>query len=315
MNQITAAEAIERITQAGSARDLFAGDYTQPAAARRARRTYRLLIALIHPDLATRNGIDPARAGEAAAKLNDLYLHWWAGTERQDTTRTPHVVGEYDRYLLGARIRRTSQISTYATGHQGLFVAISRTQVADTDRLIAASRALAARGLAAFGPEPVDHGLVSGRSWVAYRLPAGLYCLREMRTGYPEGLDGRDWAWMARRILMALNGADQPRAGLSLDAVLVHPGEHGIVLTGWGSQPARPMPAESRTDPDGDDLARLFDQMLDHRPDARRQRAWATAAAQTAIGGPRGWLAEYDLLLRRIYGERRYRPFAIPQTA
>ena len=57
MNQITAAEAIERITQAGSARDLFAGDYTQPAAARRARRTYRLLIALIHPDLATRNGI------------------------------------------------------------------------------------------------------------------------------------------------------------------------------------------------------------------------------------------------------------------
>lgn len=311
----TAAQAIRQIDEATSAADIFAGEHTQPAAARRARRSYRMLVALIHPDLAAANGIDPVQAGQATAKLNDLYLHWWAGTELHDHGDEPHVVGEYNSYRLQSRISQAPQISSYATDRQQLIVAISRTDAAGTDRLIAAARRLNGRGLAEFGPEIVDHGLVSGKAWVAYRLPVGLHSLRQVRAGYPDGLDGRDWAWMARRILMVIDAAGEPDAGLGLDSVLVHPQEHGLVLTGWGAKATGSQLINRRADLNAAELADLFDQLLDHRPDARRQRDWARAIAQAAGPGPGRWLDEYDLLLRHLYGERRYRPFSIPGTA
>ncbi|MEU2200869.1 hypothetical protein [Isoptericola sp. NPDC019482] len=297
---IEAAAVMEVIT-ARSATDLFAGAPTDPEAARRARRTYRRLVALVHPDVAAGHGIAAGVAHGATARLNDLYEQWCRGaaSAAPGPRTAPHVVGRHRTYTLAHRLHRTELVSTYATDDLLVHVALSRTQRRSTAELLAAARTLSAAGLAAFAPAPVDGGTAAGRTWVAYTLPAGLHTLREVRAAFPGGLDGRDWAWMARRVLLALDLAAQP-AVVDVDTVLVHPARHGVVLTGWDASAA------------AGEVADLFDAMLDDQPDAARQRAWARASAGLAPDRRR---AEYDLLLRRLYGARRYRPFALPDAA
>ncbi|MEE8869792.1 MAG: hypothetical protein SOH99_11830 [Acidipropionibacterium acidipropionici] len=302
MKTMTPAAAIDRIGSATSARDLFEGSPADPAAARRARRTYRMLIALIHPDTSAAHGIPADAAGRAAARLNRLHQEWLdAGAAPRRTTTSAYVTGIRGTYLLGARLRRGRLISEYTTAERHLRVAICRTPAPSTDALEAAAEHLGRRGMAAFGPRIVDRGTAQGRAWVAYRLPNGLHTLAGVRSAYPLGLDGRDWAWMARRILIAMDSAGDPALpGLGLDTVLIEPEHHGVVLTGFGD--------------DGPTLGDLFDAMLDADDDARRQRDWARAADSTHLSASAA-LHEYDLLLTRLYGARRYRRFSIPETA
>lgn len=178
---------------------------------------------------------------------------------------------------------------------------ISRTPDPAADDLAEACRRLAHSHLEAFGPRVVDRGATAGRAWAAYRLPAGLHTLAGARRTYEGGLDGRDWAWMARRILMTLDGAGDPaRPGLGLDTVLIEPARHGVVLTGFGDEGLPP--------------AELFDAVLGSGPDAAAQRRWARGATAAHLPAATA-LHEYDLLLTRLYGVRRYRRFCIPQAA
>ena len=64
----------------------------------------------------------------------------------------------------------------------------------------------------------------------------GFRNLAEVRDAFPGGVDPRDAAWMWRRLLVAVGAAH--RAGLIHGAVLpehvmIHPGEHGLVLVDW----------------------------------------------------------------------------------
>jgi serine/threonine protein kinase len=65
---------------------------------------------------------------------------------------------------------------------------------------------------------------------------AGFRSLSEVRDAFPGGVDPRDAAWMWRRLLVAVGAAH--RTGLIHGAVLpehvmIHPGEHGLVLVDW----------------------------------------------------------------------------------
>lgn len=299
MNEGTPAQAVTVITAARTPTDLFAGAPSDPVAGRRARRTYRRLVALVHPDVAAGHGVAPDVAQRATARLNDLYEEWRRVVAAPAAgPATPHVVGRHGTYTLRRRLHRADLVSTYATDDPLVRVTISRAVGHGTGAFLAAARALAAAGAPAFAPAPVDGGTAEGRAWAAVRVPDGLHTLREVRAAYPDGLDGRDWAWMARRVLLALDLAAQP-AVVDVDTVLVHPARHGVVLTGWGASASL------------GEVADLFDAMLDDQPDADRQRAWARASAGLAADRRR---AEYDLLLRRLYGARRYRPFALPDA-
>lgn len=305
----TAAEAIRAIRAADTACDLFAGAPAEPAAARRARRTYRALVALIHPDLAAANRLDPADAVDATARLNELFEQWRDQDAKPQTT-APHVMGDHGTYLLRTRMHRAEQVSSYGTEDPDITIAISRSQPRATDALVRAARALRAQGLGAFGPDVVDRGQVDGRAWVAYRVPVGVHSLREVRAAYPHGLDGRDWAWMVRRMLIAMAAADGVHADVNLDTVFIEPEHHGVVLTGWGGAGIPPLLADGEAALHGRDIAVLFDAVL--AASETRQREFAAAA--TALP-PGRWLAEYDLLLRHLYGARRHRPFSLPRTA
>ena len=156
---------------------------------------------------------------------------------------------------------------------------------------------VAARGMSAFVPDTVDAAVTDGRGWIAYRIPETMASLREVREAYPDGLDGRDWAWMLRRILMTLAAAGRAHGALTVDTVLIEPEQHGVLLTGW----------TAALGGDGAALADLTDAML--APGEPRQSQFMRAAQRLS---PERQLAEYDLLLRHVYGRRRFRPFTIP---
>ena len=75
----------------------------------------------------------------------------------------------------------------------------------------------------------------------AVRSPDELYTLAEVRAARPAGLDGRDVAWVWRRLLGVLGFAHA--AGVAHGAVLpphvlVEPREHKLVLVDWCSAAA-----------------------------------------------------------------------------
>lgn len=283
------------ITNAQRPSDVFGDDARTPAGARAGRRLHRALAAAVHPDHAATMGLDRDVAAQATAELNRLYAAWKAAPTV--STAAPHVVGTRGVYPLAARIWATDDVAAYGTDDRRVRVEIARhgsgghVGVLDT-----VCRTLGAQGLGAFVPEILDAAETAGRQWVAYRLPAGMASLRQVHDACPQGLDGRDWAWMARRLLMTLDAVERPHGGLSLDTVLIHPEGHGVVLTGWQG---------TRTS-DGNDLAELFTTMLGDR--SARQVAFMRAA--TTID-PMRRCREYDLLLRKLYGERRFRPFEL----
>ncbi|HMS37936.1 MAG TPA: hypothetical protein PKA93_12280, partial [Arachnia sp.] len=115
MNEAEA--AIGAILAATGAADLFDGDPGDANAARRAKRRYRQLVALAHPDVALAHGVDAARAQLATARLGQLHADWQAmtGALGQD----PHVVGRRATYPLRRRVRRAPLLATYATDEPG----------------------------------------------------------------------------------------------------------------------------------------------------------------------------------------------------
>ncbi|HTJ40197.1 MAG TPA: serine/threonine protein kinase [Dactylosporangium sp.] len=164
-----------------------------------------------------------------------------------------------------------------------------------------------------------------------------LHSLAEVQRKRPHGLDPRDAAWMWRRLLVGLGTAH--RAGVVHGAVLpehvlIEPGDHGVVLVDWcysASEPGERIaaivprhrdryPAEvlDRGEPGPyTDLAMaaglMADLMGDRAPKALRRFADGCRLASPRQRPDDAWrlLAELDELLHRLYGPRKFRPFAI----
>lgn len=179
-------------------------------------------------------------------------------------------------------------------------------------------------------------------------LAGGFHSLAEVRAAYPDGLDPRDVAWMWRRLLVALGYAH--RAGVIHgavlpDHVLLHAEDHGLVLVDWccsvpgcyaARDPSGLVPAVVRRLADaghyppevlagrraspatdvfmatrcmtallGDGVPRSLRTFADgctlRAPSRRPQDAWRL-------------LGELDEVLERLYGPRRFRPFAMPAS-
>lgn len=310
-------EAVAVVTRATTPGALFRGTASDPDDRRAARRRWRTLVGLVHPDVAAASGLDPATAAAVTARLHDLWDAWSAGDDGTAATAAghtaPHVVGRAGTYRLGTRLRATATTVTYATAdlrgsdeaHGTVTVARAAGAPEPTTSLRRAVLRLDAAGLAAFGPELVDSGRVDGHAWAAVRTAPGLLSVRALRAALPDGLDGRDWAWIARRVAMVLEAVGTPHGGLTPDTVLVHPEEHGVVVTGWGEDTDRRDPAPA----DGAALAALT--RFATRDGETGQRDFTDAAGALAPGQ---WLREYDLLLTRLYGPRRYRTLSVPRA-
>jgi hypothetical protein len=316
---LTSAEAIALIEAAAGPDELFGSD---------AARAYRRLAQLTHPDAHPGDG----RAADAFAKLAALWRQHQASSgvlvARGDIANFYRV----DRGLL--KMARDPADNDLMRAE-----ATALTQL--RDRVDAPLRAYFPNLVEAQRRQDPGSG-VRRRANLIGPLTE-FRNLAEVRAAFPGGLDPRDAAWMWRRLLVALGAAH--RAGLIHGAVLpehvmIHPGEHGLVLVDWcysvtcwpGETPTVRVRAVVKRyldwyppevlagHPAGPDLdIWLATRGMTELIGSRIPTPMATFARGCMLASPRrrpadAWslLAEFDDLLGRLYGPRTFRPFAMP---
>ncbi|HEX7735436.1 MAG TPA: hypothetical protein VF458_11265, partial [Ktedonobacteraceae bacterium] len=178
----------------------------------------------------------------------------------------------------------------------------------------------------------------------------GLYSLKEVREAYPQGIGTKDMAWMWRRLLVALDFAHSNTVihGAVLPThVLIHPEHHGIVLIDWSYAVLNPSithtwisalsadyrtwyPAEvfAREEPQpGLDIcmaSRCMVELLGGDPLQQTMPASVPWQLQNHFKGcmlplshqrpqdARVLLREFDELLERLWGPRKFHAFFMP---
>lgn len=176
------------------------------------------------------------------------------------------------------------------------------------------------QGLEAYVPEVLDSDIED--LWIAFGVSEGLYSIDEVAKNFPDGLNGRDWAWMLRRVFIVLDVAGR-RPNLDRRNFLVHPENHDIVLLGWD-------PIE---DPDVYPLAQLAELMEDLLMDSvdsasqielirkmeqayrrnRRGQHQIKLDPEQNLFGYEDALSEYELKLQHLYGPPKFRPLILDE--
>lgn len=299
-----------------------ASDFGDLAAAGVApERAYRMLVKLVHPDVA------PAGRGASAtaafARLGSLREKW-----------TLVAAGDI--------------ANLYAVHGGAALLKLPRLPV-DNDLLAAEARALgtlqrdgdpkhrayAPRLIETFTHEDPATGVRRTANVVARQR--GFVSLAAVARAYPHGVDPRDAAWMWRRLLTGLGWAH--RAGIVHGAVLpehvlIHPGEHGLVLVDWcySVAPGGRIPALVAAHRDS-----YPPEVIARQPPSEATDIYLATTMMRALIGPAlpaalrrfadgclyaaprmrpqdAWrlLAELDELLEHLFGPRRFREFALP---
>ncbi len=172
----------------------------------------------------------------------------------------------------------------------------------------------------------------------------GWYSLQDVHRRYPDGIDPRDMAWMWRRVLTALGFAHTNsviHGAILPPSVWIQPEQHGLMLMNW-FHAVRSETGEliSRIDPDfnawypqeihdheaptfGTDIsmsAKLMIHLLggdaerNNIPDSvpREMRMFLKGSVLPGKRAPQdAWalLQEFDDLLFKLWGERKFHPF------
>lgn len=303
----------------------------------RAKLLYHRMLRNVHPD---RNTSDP-RAADATSKLERLW------SELNGDTKPVELASKRHTYELGALRLKTDIANvyeaTYDAGHEHCLVRITRNP-RNRDLALAELKALRAlRGVPenfrAFHPQLLDSFRHREPTTKVDRMVtvtdavADTVTLREVLDVYPDGIDGRDQAWIMRRLLVAVGTAHdvgQIHGAVVPERVLVQPENHGIILTDW-----------TCSVPDGDKVVAIDSRYKDVYP-ARTLR-YKTAAKNLdmymlgltmemlvdpdtprplvafyhgcqASNVPKAseLLGEFNELIERVYGKRRFHTFAMP---
>lgn len=168
----------------------------------------------------------------------------------------------------------------------------------------------------------------------------GFYSLAEVMTENPNGISGRDAAWMWRRLLVGLGFAHKVgivHGAVWPEHVMIHPEMHGLVLVGWGqsteiggkisatvSQYKNDGPQEMiKGEPvnEATDIHMAASTMMavlgKQAPKAMRAFAKGCQLEKNSMRPHDAWelKEEYDDLLLRMYGKRKFVPFSMPTEA
>lgn len=199
-------------------------------------------------------------------------------------------------------------------------------------------------------PTYVSTLLVDGDFGTVFQHLDGFYNLLEVKDHYPDGVNPKDMAWMFRRLLVVLGFTHQ--AGYIHGAVLpqhvmIHPEKHGLVLIDW-SQAAW----QGTDDLDGDEFAPIPASIGWYPHEAKVElhgpwtdifmaanlMSWLMGGDAESVMLPRviereyrvffntllhqdyrqrprdAWyiLENFDALIERMYGRRKFHPFHIP---
>jgi serine/threonine protein kinase len=329
---------IEEIEKATSYKTLLGTDVTK------GKRKYRRLVRIVHPDRAKQNGVDPTRAKEAFDKLTKLYDALLESLNPSSTkVKSGFIVdGQYAKYELDEVYTKGSVANLYRMDET--IVKIPRA--ASSNKFIEAEREAldAISGLPDFHHpyhvRLVDQGRFGDREFnvlAAVGPEEGFYSLSEVRRRIPDGLDGRDYAWMHRRLLRALGGLHQidwVHGAILPENVLIHPEQHGLVLAGYSfALPPGKTKVEAIVASQKDFYApeTIKDKSYFNESDVymahslmrymlnkneTKQLRFARGAMLTSPGMRPDvvtLMEEYDELLFDLYGKRKFIPFVLPK--
>lgn len=357
MNGATTKQMLDTLTAASAPADLFG---PIGGSARAAKRTFRIYAGSLHPDRATAAGLDTATSAAAFERLTALYEQWTTAsnpTAPADTASAATIVvnGQQGTYTLTLDPPTEGTVSALyrARSAEGAFVMVKIPRTHTSNRFLTGERAalqkLAGftaaaenRWLTPYFPQLVDtldlvsdsHPPRSVNVLQPLGSAEGFVDLATVVSAFPTGLDGRDWAWIHRRLLRAIAGAHA--AGVTHGAilpenVLIHPADHGVALVGWSfsSDPGAALPGRVASQaaaypPHTEPASTALDVYMTHALmtkvlslDEVRQRSFAAGCMQTAPGmrpDAVELLAEYDELLENMYGQRRFRQFPYTVT-
>lgn len=326
---------LDHILTASSRSDLFGAD------ADANKVEYRRLLRGSHPDMFTEPR-HKEKAQKAFVRLTEL----WNGSATPKPAASPHLKTKKHEYVLGDKFHEDDVFNaynaTYDAGYEKCELWIAKN-AQDSD--IARNAGMNLKKLnkdvperyRAFFPELVeafkyrqdgiDHGVI------AQKIPEGFYSLSQVHKAYPNGISGRDVAWMFKRMLVAIGNAHDAglvHGGISDEAFIIHPQFHGLMLRNW-QYSVETDEALTAIDPSVRDLypASVFakepqDYRLDVRMAAltaqklledkapRQLRIFFSGCLVSSVPHPSVLLKEFDDLLLRVYGEPKFNEFKMP---
>lgn len=305
-----------------------------------AKKEYKRLVREVHPDTLAEGDLNKSRA-EAA--FNRLTLFW--NSIKSGKTNTSSIVRtRKHEYVIAALTSEDDVLArfaaTYDAGHEACTLVVAKS-VHDADLVSAYTTSVrklreTPENYRMYFPQLIEtfrYRQTDGdHSALTVKPLDGFYTLRQVKERYPDGIGGRDVAWMFRRMLVALGNAhdlDLVHGAPTLDAFYIHPEMHGLVLDGWHySVPSGnslvAVPAASKSlypvyalDKEPVDYrldlviaSKVANELLSST-EPQALRAFFKGCQVTSPPRAAYLLAEFDDLLERLYGKRTFHPFTM----
>lgn len=304
------------------------------------KKELRNLLKQAHPDLHPNN---QAKAQKAFIHINTLWNLKNSSTKPRTTgaagsNASSEIITKKNEYRNLKTIRKTNGVETYRAidSHGNITYLLVATHPKIGEMLMEGVKNLKAvktnltTHYKEFFPDTTDAFRIAqgGKKLfgVAQTLTEKNYSLREVKEDYPKGIDGRDVAWMYRRMLVAVGNMHDYGIGHgapTLDAFLIKPETHELQLTNW--QFSKELGSDiNMVTPDikhhyetdkvitrAKDLKILSETALDLiRHDAPRElKAFLKGMSRYPTGSAQEALHEFDEILKEVYGPRTFHEF------
>ena len=301
------------------------------------KKELRGLLKLAHPDL---HPDDQTKAEKAFIHINSLWnLKNGTGTTKPTTaTSSSNIITKKGEYHHLKTVRKSNGIETYKgiDSNGNLVFLLVSTHPKIGEMLIAGVKNLKTVKsnltdlYTEFFPDTTDAFRIAQNGkklfGIVQTLPEKNYSLREVLEDYPEGIDGRDIAWIYRRMLVSVGNMHDANIGHgapTLDAFLINPATHDLQLTDWQFSKELTNDISMVTD----DIKHHYvtDKVITREKDLqiltetaiklmnkttpkqiqaflKGMRRYPTAYAQEA-------LQEFDEILKEVYGPRTFHEF------
>lgn len=212
------------------------------------KKELRGLLKLAHPDLHPDNKV---KAEKAFIHINSLWNLRNASTSnaRPTTSSTSsNIITKKNEYHHLKTVRKSNGVETYrgidSNGNVAFLLVSTHPKIGEMLMEGVKNLKTVKSNLTdlykEFFPDTTDAFRIAqdGRKLfgITQTLPEKNYTLREVLEDYPEGIDGRDVAWIYRRMLVAVGNMHDANIGHgapTLDAFLINPDTHDLQLTDW----------------------------------------------------------------------------------
>jgi hypothetical protein len=236
-------DSLTVILAAQSAEELFG----EPDKKVEASAAYRKFARQSHPDMFV-SSVDKARAAQAFIRLTELWELYNNGSEMSRPTANLIKTRSHE-YSLGFKLSSGDMFDRFeATYNNGAdFAEIIVTRSANDNDLAKINSSVITQLTKSVSPEYAMYypKLIENFIWtqnnIAHEVSAmerikGFYSLSQVKLRYPDGVDAKDFAWIFRRMLVAIGVAHDNgfvHGAATPENFMIHPEMHGMILRDW----------------------------------------------------------------------------------